>query len=569
MDLVQQLRDVRFEMAMRGYDCAAVDTFLAKLRGEVAAVQDAHNAAKARIAELEANGPQDGGETEGTLRRTLLLAQRLADETEAEAKAAAAETVKAASTEADQIRHDAEVEASGMKRAAEEELVAARDEAAGVRDATNEQAARDRAATRITVDEMLADAERTAEGRVLEIEAVAQQEVAELREPIREEVAQLEGVRGRLLQDISELETHLEAQRERVKTAVEALRIGMSGSIEDLERVAEDDALLATEPAPAHSAASEADVPVAPDIEIVDRVAESAPQAPTSTEIEDRAAAVADAQLLESDEVASTDVESADVESAAVESAAVESAVADDAVTEAVVAEGGVAEEVAVDEAMPDGDLAGDLPVEAESSEQATPLDDGGDAIEVAEAGQVFESAPVEVDTFVAPAEVSESLDSGPDTEPIPIVVSESAPAEAAPAAVDEGGGDDASQQVDAAFAALGGAGVVAGAAAVAAQGDVAEETVADEIVVEAEAAPVDVQADVVAMATAQDLEEAELVVLDQEDTALFGTQFGADAEAQTVEEVADASAGAAASGQSFVGRFAEILDELPVEPTR
>ena len=39
MDLVRQLRDVRFETAVRGYDYAGVDTFLATLRSDVADLQ--------------------------------------------------------------------------------------------------------------------------------------------------------------------------------------------------------------------------------------------------------------------------------------------------------------------------------------------------------------------------------------------------------------------------------------------------------------------------------------------------------------------------------------------------
>ncbi len=542
MDLVRQLRDVRFDMAMRGYDCVAVDTFLAKLRADVASAQENHAAAQARVAELEASlGTQDNSDTEGTLRRTLLLAQRLADETEAEAKAVAAETVNAAGVEADQVRHDAEIEAAGMKRAAEEELTAAREEASGIRDTMNEQAARDRAATRITVDEMLLDAERTSRERVREIEQVAQHEVATLREPIREEVEQLEVVRARLLQDIAELEAHLEAQRDRVKNAVEALRIGMSGSIEDLQRVAEDDALLATEPAPETSGSSGADVPKAADVEIVDRVAATAPPAPTSSEVEQRSLAVSEAQMDDTPEPQLEDTPEPQLD--------------DTPVLELD------------DTAAPASELES-------APEPSSPA-------HAAEPDTVVD--PVEEVPVVATSVDADVSDPGPATEPIPVITADAADAEVvedAELAIEAPAeGDDESSVSGGTFAALGGAvaGAVGGAAvgSAATAGDHVDDHVAEIAapdVVEAAAEPVTI-------ATAADLEEAELVVLEQEESALFGTEIGADAEAETLSEdvpgdvddetpVPAASADSDTGGVSFVTRFAEILDELPVSPT-
>ena len=102
MDLVRELKEVRFELALRGYDCEAVDSFLARLRGEVAAVQSQIDEANERIETLSAQVSDGGGggssETEGTLRRTLVLAQRLADETEADAKLQASELINNATT---------------------------------------------------------------------------------------------------------------------------------------------------------------------------------------------------------------------------------------------------------------------------------------------------------------------------------------------------------------------------------------------------------------------------------------------------------------------------------------
>lgn len=290
MDLVRELKDVRFELNLRGYDCEAVDAFLAKLRSDIASVQRENDTATGRISDLEAQLAEGGGgassETEGTLRRTLLLAQRLADETEAESKQVASELIDSATQEANGLRATAEADAAAMREAGETDLAEARHEAAATRDATSEEAGQAREEMRQQVERILTEAEDRGAERVVIIEQAAQESTAAMREPIRAEVAELEDVRRRLLIDIGELENHLESQRVRVRTAVEALRVGMSGSIEDLERIAEDDELLATHPAPEHSGASADDVPVAPMVEIVDDVSDSVPDPVTVDEVE-------------------------------------------------------------------------------------------------------------------------------------------------------------------------------------------------------------------------------------------------------------------------------------------
>lgn len=338
MDLVRELKEVRFELNLRGYDCEAVDAFLAKLRSDVAAVQQENDAAKETIAALE-NKVQDGdgsgsSETEGTLRRTLVLAQRLADETEADSKKAAAELIESATVEANDLRAAAEVEASSMREAGESELAQARNEAESIREDSNMEAAKSRAQARQQASGILEEAERRGAERVVIIEQAAQEAATSMREPIRAEVNELEDVRGRLLTDIGELETHLEHQRVRVRTAVEALRVGMSGSIEDLERVADDDELLATQPAPEHSGASGADVAVAPDVEIIDEVDAAVPAAPTVDDVEEAATAAAipltdEAVAAEMPEVAVEEQLDTETESSVAESSVEESTVAD------------------------------------------------------------------------------------------------------------------------------------------------------------------------------------------------------------------------------------------------
>lgn len=475
MDLVRELKDVRFELSLRGYDCEAVDAFLAKMRADITNVQEENDAAAARIRELE-SAVQDGGgassETEGTLRRTLVLAQRLADETEAEAKKDAAEMHEAAVADAAQMRNAAENESRSMREEGKRELDNARDEAAGIRETVAEEAARLRAETRVESEKILAEAERRGMERVAALEQAAQVEAAAMREPIRTEVGELEVARAHVMADIAGLESHLEQQRVRVRTAVEALRVGMSGSIEDLERVADDDELLATQPAPSISGAGAADVAVAPDIEIVDRVAAQAPDAPTADEVEDTVRSAPAAPEVDE----------------AVEAAAPTT----EAVTDA--AEGVVGDDV-VDTEVVD--------------------------TEVVDAEVVVEAPDADGEIIVD--------DLGPATEPIPVV--------------DAAAFDDSSFVDDTATAEA--------------------ESVIDEVVVEA------------------DDDESELIELDDEPSALFGTDFSADADAVSIEEeyvpvpattepVAalsddDEAGGDEASGPRFVERFAELLDAHPV----
>lgn len=429
MDLARELKDVRFELALRGYDCEAVDAFLAKLGGDITGLQEANEASAERIRELE-NAVQEGGgsaETEGTLRRTLVLAQRLADETEAEAKRAAADLIDGATAEAEQMRSSAEAEAQSMREEGKRELDNARAEAAGIRETVAEELARSRAEARVSSEKILTESERSGMERVAALEQAAQVEVAKMREPIRAEVSELEGARARIMGDIAALERHLAEQRVRVRTAIEALRVGMSGSIEDLERVADDDELLATQPAPEISGASAEDVAVAPDIEIVEGVTANAPAAPTADEVEDTVAAAL-----------------------TVEEAIVEPMV----------------DHVDVDEEVPDVDVVVD----------------------------------------------AEVIDEGPATEPIPLIDIES-------------DHDSSSGEV-----------------------------------VDPEDVPLAIEED-----ADPDFDSSELVELDQEPTALFGTDLGAEVDAVEVGDVTEEQAASAAPGVGFVDRFAELLDSQPV----
>ena len=75
----------------------------------------------------------------------------------------------------------------------------------------------------------------------------------------------------------------------------------------------------------------------------------------------------------------------------------------------------------------------------------------------------------------------------------------------------------------------------------------------------------------VVALLSDEELEDAGVVVLDDEPSALFGTDLGADADVTEIDESAiaepsaDNEAEPQAASASFTTRFASALDELPI----
>ena len=549
MDLVRQLRDVRFEMAVRGYDCAAVDAFLAKFRADVTALEQSHADAVAQVKELEARPMHEASETEGTLRRTLVLAQRLADETEADAVAAAEEMRESADAEAKEIRRHAEAEAESKRQTAEAELNAARDESSSIRGAADREVALARAEAKATVKEMLAGGERTGMARVAELEEAGQLEMTSAREPIRAEIQELEEVRSALLVDIAKLEGHLDEQRVRVKTAVEALRVGMSGSIHDLERVASDEETFSIESAPPVGSMTAADVALAPDVAITDATVERAAPAPTVEDVETRAEAVVAEEMALSAQDEDTALEDTELE---VIEPIDERAVED--------LEGTELEDTALEEAALGDDALDDI--EEIAALEDAELDDTA-VEEIEEISEVETAQP----------------DQGPDT--VPFAVIDDAPSiDDTPEEWLDPGSDAADAQDDdagsgglteaAAYAALSGA-AVAGTAAATGLGDDSEPEIIEAEII-SEGVDVDPAMDMSGsgapgMATAADLEEAELVVLDDEPQALFDTDLGADADVSADEDAQDVVVedGETGSGESFVGRFAELLDTKPI----
>jgi cell division initiation protein len=193
-----QLTDIKFNEAKRGYDPVEVDNFLEKLGDAVVKLQEKVREANRRADDAErraieahrvsseaekraldaearvAAGGGDSGEDElaETLKKTLLLAQRTADETVKEAKADAEQLV-----------------AEARKRATRE-----------IEDATRTAAAK------------LASVEE-------EIRAKRATETAELRT----QVDKLEEIRVQLVADVEALEGHTTALRDRMRTEATAL----------------------------------------------------------------------------------------------------------------------------------------------------------------------------------------------------------------------------------------------------------------------------------------------------------------------------------------------------------
>lgn len=151
MDLTPQtLHAVEFREARRGgYNTRDVDDFLERIAGGVQALHDRVRDAMMRAESAEGRAADahrqldeaqrrpaanDVTETDDTLRRTLVLAQRTADATIKEAKDEAARLLSEAREESSQIRSEIEAEArlgtEGARLAAEaevEQLLEARD----------------------------------------------------------------------------------------------------------------------------------------------------------------------------------------------------------------------------------------------------------------------------------------------------------------------------------------------------------------------------------------------------------------------------------------------------------
>jgi len=189
MDVTPQLlHDVEFREAKRGgYNTQDVDDFLERLavglERQDASVKDARQrieAAEARVAEAERRAVQaeqratDTSDSDETLKRTLVLAQRTADAAIREAEEQASKTLSSA----------------------------------------QDQAAR-----------LLADAQETSARARAEAEDDARRAQQEARDLVQAEMRELEAARDQLHDDVDVLERHLDEQRDRLRHTVRELQM--------------------------------------------------------------------------------------------------------------------------------------------------------------------------------------------------------------------------------------------------------------------------------------------------------------------------------------------------------
>ena len=216
--VLRRIPELRFEEELRGYNKHQVDRVLenlAPLADEVDALLERLGEAERRAATAEARLMEHGGpppsdappatppaDFDETLRNTLLLAQRTADTTVAEAKEEAARLVADATTESAGLRADADAAVAGLRADAEAEHAAALARASDEALAMVESA-------RATIDERVAQAEE-------ELRDAHE----ETRTALVDEIAALRDQRDRLAADVDRFEGHLAARREAVREAI-------------------------------------------------------------------------------------------------------------------------------------------------------------------------------------------------------------------------------------------------------------------------------------------------------------------------------------------------------------
>lgn len=213
MDITPQLlKDIRLSDSFRGYNRDEVDELIERVGVAIVQLQGRLREAIERADGAEARAATMGGrsESEDTLRRTLVLAQRTADAAVAEANAEAAHTIAEANAHASRTTSEADAHASRTISEA------------------NERASK-----------LLSDAEAQAAILRIETEAEVRRIAEESRAPLIEDIREAERVRNFLRDDIDLLERHLAAQRERLR-----VHVG------ELTRIVEEPSTLRLEPVP-------------------------------------------------------------------------------------------------------------------------------------------------------------------------------------------------------------------------------------------------------------------------------------------------------------------------------
>ncbi|NNF54807.1 MAG: hypothetical protein HKN03_10240 [Acidimicrobiales bacterium] len=227
--LLRRIPLVQFDEEVRGYSKSQVDRVLetlAPLADEIEGLQamldDANQradrasaAGSASVAPADERRPDDNFDE--TLRNTLLLAQRTADQTVREAEARAEELRRDSTAKADSIKASARTEAKELKgeaHAQREQMLA---------DAESERA------------QLLAEALEHAESRKQAIEEELLSEQGLKRNELLSEIGELERIRDDLTADVARFETFLNARREGVRAGLAEI----SAVLDDPELLAE------------------------------------------------------------------------------------------------------------------------------------------------------------------------------------------------------------------------------------------------------------------------------------------------------------------------------------------
>jgi cell division initiation protein len=194
-ELPPLFQDIEFRLVWKGYDSDEVDAYVdrvakaaAVVHGRVSELQQRAEAAETRAASAASN------ETEESLTRTLVLAQRTADAAIAEAKAEAAQLIASAEGQGQIALRDAESAAATTTKDADDH------------------------ASRVK-----AEAETDRRTLLAKAEAEAAAASSYERERLAGEVAELERYSAFLVEDVALLERHLGEQRSLLATSVSAL----------------------------------------------------------------------------------------------------------------------------------------------------------------------------------------------------------------------------------------------------------------------------------------------------------------------------------------------------------
>lgn len=238
--LLRHLSDLRFEEELRGYSKSQVDRVLQKLspmaeeietlQGRLSEAETRAASAEARLMERPEQGevppvppgpapspapaaarivsdemPETPADFDETLRKTLVMAQRTADETVKEAYDEAERVTNNAHGEADLVLSKARTEADQIEKRAEErqhELV------------SGAEAERDR---------LLEEAQAEATAKKIELEAALNEAEGSERAELVEQIANLQEIRNLLSSDIEAMEGHLADRRSVIQTALAEL----------------------------------------------------------------------------------------------------------------------------------------------------------------------------------------------------------------------------------------------------------------------------------------------------------------------------------------------------------